>query len=447
ERVAVEDVDLPRIPVQPMGWGAAREILERMGGGEAPEAWRGGLELTYRMGGDDAVRVALAVEQRRALMKTANVIGTLRGTRPDAPEIVFGAHHDAWEYGAHDPTAGTILVLEAARVFGEMAQRGMRPERTVRFACWGAEEYGIFGSSEWVEANEERLRGNALAYVNADASTFGMNFRAGATPPLHEVLRLSAEDVYRAMLMEGDAEIEGEDARIPTFGFGDLGGGSDHVGFLCHAGVPSASVGSSGARGSAYHSSYDNLRWYRQTVGDDYEPAALLTRIVGLFIARLANADLAPLDPSAMVADAARRLDEIETEAEEAGLDAEFAWARAVADAWVEASGRAYAEARARMERGEMGEEELAAWERAAVALPRLWLMDEGLPERAWFRNTFAAPDENSGYAAWVLPWLRRAVEMESQAELDAATAALEEVMRRHLDALRFEAAAQEGAE
>ena len=38
-------LDLPRIPVQPIGYGAAGTLLSRFHGAEVPEAWRGGLTM------------------------------------------------------------------------------------------------------------------------------------------------------------------------------------------------------------------------------------------------------------------------------------------------------------------------------------------------------------------------------------------------------------------
>jgi hypothetical protein len=43
------------------------------------------------------------------------------------------------------------------------------------------------------------------------------------------------------------------------------------------------------------------------------------------------------------------------------------------------------------------------------------------LERRPWFRNVFAAPDESTGYDAWVLPMLQAAVERKDQAEFDLA--------------------------
>jgi N-acetylated-alpha-linked acidic dipeptidase len=49
---------------------------------------------------------------------------------------------------------------------------------------------------------------------------------------------------------------------------------------------------------------------------------------------------------------------------------------------------------------------ELERANRALRAADRAWLADDGLPGRPWYRNQFAAPDADSGYAPWVLPGL-----------------------------------------
>ena len=56
-------------------------------------------------------------------------------------------------------------------------------------------------------------------------------------------------------------ERAGDDADEPALG--NLGGGSDHVGFHTHAGVPSGGL-SSGNPGGVYHSNYDNFAWFER---------------------------------------------------------------------------------------------------------------------------------------------------------------------------------------
>ena len=42
-------------------------------------------------------------------------------------------------------------MLEIARAFSQLIVRGWKPKRTLRIASWDAEEFGLIGSSEWVE--------------------------------------------------------------------------------------------------------------------------------------------------------------------------------------------------------------------------------------------------------------------------------------------------------
>lgn len=88
-----------------------------------------------------------------------NVLAKLTGaTHPDET-IMFGAHWDALgigapdaegrvaRSGANDDALGTAGVLELARVFAA----GPRPQRTLVFALWTAEERGLLGSLDYAE--------------------------------------------------------------------------------------------------------------------------------------------------------------------------------------------------------------------------------------------------------------------------------------------------------
>ena len=61
-----------------------------------------------------------------------------------------GAHLDSWVAGdgAADNGAGTVGVMEAARILSAI---GVKPRRTIRFALWAGEEQGILGSLAYVE--------------------------------------------------------------------------------------------------------------------------------------------------------------------------------------------------------------------------------------------------------------------------------------------------------
>lgn len=426
-RLEPGEVALPKIPVQPIGWDAAEQILVRMDGTRAPDDWRGGLDLEYRVEGGPDLRVRVEVDQAREITRVTNVVGALRGKSRPEELVIVGCHRDAWIHGAHDPHAGLIVVLELARAFGEAAKDGRGPARTILFAAWDAEEHGIIGSTEWVEAHEQRLLRSAVAYVNLDAASFGPRFRASASPSLRPLIAQLAGEVehpdqavYRTAL---DSWVN-EDAE-PSFG--DLGGGSDHDAFVGRVGVPSASLGARGAQGTAYHTAYDTLRWYRQTVGEDYRSALLVARMAGALVTELAESSVPSLDPTSTARVFAMRVEALRPELLELGADPERI------DGIITRARESAARAISLPTSGSASR--LSAATSALIACDRAWLDEVGLPDRPWRRNLLIGPDEDSGYAAWPVPAMRWAVERRNKEALD-------EILTRYEDAAaRFERA------
>lgn len=457
---------LPTIPVQPISWLAAEEILRRMDGAAVPEGWQGGLPMPYRLQSSDALRVRLRVEQSRQITRTWNVLGVLRGEREPERLVVIGCHHDAWGFGASDATCGMIALLESARSFGTMAQRGWRPARTLVFAGWGAEEMGIIGSTEWVEAWREALVASAVAYLNLDMASMGVEFGASASPSLHALLLSAARavpqarDPSRSVFQAWVGRSASDDADGPPIG--ELGGGSDHVAFVCHAGVASAGLGAGGAPGTAYHSAYDTLTWYRRVVGDDYEPALMIARMTNTIASRLANAPLLPLDPTRTGPILRRHLRALTRRGLETGVFEAIVPGRDVALALgridlatLELDRQAQrlwqaAQARVAYRNAGSTDAELAQVNASLLAIDRLWLDEEGLPGRPWYRNLFIAPDETSGYASWPLPALRHAIERGDRSSVqqwaeryEAVVTAISEELSAAAD--RLEAASASG--
>ncbi|CAL1549053.1 unnamed protein product, partial [Lymnaea stagnalis] len=72
------------------------------------------------------------------------------------------------------PSRGTAVIKEVARVMGDLVQSGRwKPRRSIMFCSWGAEEYGLIGSTEWVEQYVATLRERAVAYINVDIAVDG----------------------------------------------------------------------------------------------------------------------------------------------------------------------------------------------------------------------------------------------------------------------------------
>lgn len=441
-RLEESDVALPGIPVQPIGWDAAQQIMQRMAGQTLPQSlrksWQGGLPLVYRFNSGDSMRVRMEVQQNRSLMRTANVLGIVEGATHPQQVVIVGCHHDAWSFGAGDPQAGSIVLMEMARSFGEAARQGHKPARTVIFANWGAEEFGIIGSTEWVEANREHLLKHAVAYINLDMAAMGPNFGCSSAPSLKRIIADAARSTPQARGAKDQMVYDvwnGSGASEPNYG--TLGGGSDHVGFYCHVGVPSCGLGASGSDGVSYHSNSDNLNWYRQVVGDDYEPALMLTRLGNTLVSRLANADLVPLDPTRYARDVDHHLNALQELAESRGMSLETASLRETIASFEQVADSTMRAVESAIDRGDVASDVLTAINQELVTLERNWLRDAGLDGRPWYRSLYAATDPNSGYGAWTLPGLRGAIEAgdygQIAAELDdcqAVFAALSQQMQ-----------------
>jgi N-acetylated-alpha-linked acidic dipeptidase len=423
---------LPSIPVQPIGYGAATQILSRMTGKAVPEGsgFSGGIPAQYRLEGGPDLQLRVKVIQDRARRRSANVVAILPGAVHPEQWVIVGCHHDAWCFGAADPLAGTIALMESARSFAEAAARGERPDRTVVFAAWGAEEYGIIGSVEWAEGHRERLLRSGVAYINLDMAAMGPNFGAACSPSLGEAIRSATVRVPQARGAAGEMvydRISGGGRKDPQFG--DLGGGSDHIAFNCHLGIASASLGSGGSEGNSYHSNYDTIAWYRSTVGADYAPALMITRMTNALAGMLADSPVVPLSAARHGREAQRMLQPLRDRAKAPELVAAIEPLQARAAALSQSGAQLDAALASAM--ATLGASDRERLDRLLVSLDRAWLDPRGLEGRPWFRSMLAASDRDSGYAATMLPLLAEALDAGDAARVQAAAARYGEVFTR----------------
>ena len=75
------------------------------------------------------------------------------------------------------------------------------------------------------------------------------------------------------------------------------------------------------------------------------------------------------------------------------------------------------------IEDGRLSSELLADTNAAILNQDRLWLEESGIPGRPWYRSMYAAPDEDSGYASWMLPSLRYSIEHQDEDVLNTVAA------------------------
>ena len=410
QRKDPSEVALPGIPVTPLPHRSAQRILSQMTGPAVPRDWQGGLALPYRIEGGPDLTVRVAVHQPKDLIRIENVIGVVRGRELPEEWVIFGSHYDAWGYGALDPNGGTAMLLTLADALGELVRKGHRPRRSILIAHWDAEEFGVIGSGEWVEQMSRELDAKTVAYINADGAVTGPRFSASSSPSLKAVIR---ETTKSLRLPDGTSIHDnwtGMDGGEP---FGDLGGGSDHVGFYCHLGIPSAMVGFSGPA-PVYHSNYDNLAWFERFADPDWTVGTTLTQLDGILALRLANANLLPYDFSSLAEDASRHLAVTERISGRSLRRARVRLAKLVnsADRLDKVRRRALVSATA-------AERDFAEANAELLRAERLLIHNEGLPFGTWYRSLFASPDPFSGYAPWMFPGLRWAAEEGSEEDLE----------------------------
>jgi acetylornithine deacetylase/succinyl-diaminopimelate desuccinylase-like protein len=183
---------LVNIPSIPLSWGDAQNLLQSIKGFGflCPDDYKGGVpDVEFWSGNSSSPKVHLVNDQDEVEKQPIwNVMAKIRGVEQREKSIIIGNHRDAWVYGATDPGSGTAVMLEVARVFGDLVRKGWRPLRTIEFASWDGEEYNLIGSTEYVEGNIDRLRRDAFAYLNVDVAVAGQEFRAAGSPVFRKAL-------------------------------------------------------------------------------------------------------------------------------------------------------------------------------------------------------------------------------------------------------------------
>ncbi|KAM3837461.1 N-acetylated-alpha-linked acidic dipeptidase 2 isoform 2-T2 [Vipera latastei] len=256
-RLDISDgVGIPTIPVHPIGYHDAEVLLRFMGGSAAPDkSWKGNLNVSYNVGPGfldhySTRKVKMHVHSSSQITRIYNVIGSIKGAVEPDRYVIFGGHRDSWVFGGIDPTTGAAVLQEVARSFGKMMEKGWRPRRTIIFASWDAEEFGLLGSTEWAEENSKLLQARAVAYINTDSSIEGnYTLRVDCTPLLNQLVynltkEVSSPDegyegrsLYESWLEKDPSSENNQRPRISK-----LGSGSDFEAFFQRLGIASGRV-------------------------------------------------------------------------------------------------------------------------------------------------------------------------------------------------------------
>lgn len=435
-----EAPSLPHIPAIPISAKDAGVIFSHLGRERVPQGWQGGLPLAYHVGPGDAkmhLKVSMAYAQRPIF----DVIAKLHGTSDDE-WVVLGNHHDAWVYGAADPGSGTTGILEMARSLGELARSGWTPRRTIVICEWDAEEPGLIGSTDWVEANRAELQAKAVAYINTDVGVTGPNFSGAAVPSLKQFLRDATKDVpdpqsgksvysawtERAGLASDQLFVSSTgSSRQRRPAISALGAGSDFSPFLDYAGIPSMDVSFTGDYG-VYHSRYDDFYWMQHFGDPDFSYEAALARVLGVLALRFDEADIIPFDYGTYASEIAHANDELFSRA--AAQPGASGILKPVSDAAATFS-EAATQAQDALATFSGDPAKASAINRDLVDVEQAFLAPQGLSGRPWFKHTIFAPGSNAGYAAEILPGVSEALQRHDLVALQRETDSLSAALRR----------------
>ncbi|XP_041732621.1 N-acetylated-alpha-linked acidic dipeptidase 2 [Coregonus clupeaformis] len=313
-----EGVGLPKIPVHPIGYHDAIQLLKNMGGDIPPNNWKGALNVSYRIGpgftdGFSTQKVRMNIHTNNQVTRIYNVIGKLRGAVEPDRYVILGGHRDAWVFGGIDPVTGAAVVHESVRSAGKLLRKGWRPRRTIVFASWDAEEFGLLGSTEWAEENAKALQERAVAYINADSAIEGMyTLRIDCTPSLHNLVY----DITKQVSSPEEGE-EGvslyeswhkrdnwtDDRDAPRIS--KLGSGSDFEAYFIRLGIAAGRARYTKNRKTeryssypVYHSVYETFELVERFYDPSFQKLRAVAQVRGGLIFLLADSQLLPLDAS-----------------------------------------------------------------------------------------------------------------------------------------------------
>jgi len=455
---------LPGIPSQPIGYGDAKELLKRMGGDKVPEKWAGKIGgVTYRLGPGfnqqyTGWTVRVIVNNYMEDKKDSNVIGLIRGEIEPDRFVLVSNHRDAWGYGSVDPSSGTAVLMEIARVFGKMFQGGWRPRRTIVFASWAAEEYGLEGSTEYVLENINHLMNRAVGLINLDICAKGPVLYAAASPILSDVFHHAVQKVktpsdenltiqeymddYNRRLQKSKNETEKKVDLIKG-----LGSGSDHHFFSFYAGVPALyyafgidAVKYKGVGGyPTYHTGFETFRLVDEIIDPDYRIHRSCSHLMSTMSLNLLESNLLPHNPKHIAYAVQKGLDDLQKknltklirdngagEAYDTMVD-KFKLFKQETDRFMASISNINAQ--------NINAYRLRELNDRLMLLDRVFILPRGLPDRPDERHAIFSPSKFNAYGSSSLPGIRDLLHQVEKLDPQAKTERFKR-LRKHLSDL-----------
>ncbi|KAI0160242.1 N-acetylated-alpha-linked acidic dipeptidase-like protein 2 [Xylariaceae sp. FL1272] len=400
-------VVMPRIPSIPISYIDATPILAALDGygidGETVNGtrWVGALNATYSTGPAPNTTIKMSNFMEGVYTDIWDSIGIINGTNSDET-LIIGNHRDAWIIGgAADPNSGTAIIVELSKAFGKLLAQGWRPKRNIVLCSWDSEEYGLVGSTEWVEDLNVDI-GAAGAWPYFDASP---ELHAVATNVMKKVSWMDtvskAFPFNRTMY---DAWLEYTGGSI-----GVLGSGSDFTAFV-HKGIGAIDVSANPGDDDAvyhYHSNYDSFHWMTKFGDPEFLAHKYMAQYLSLLAYELATQEILPLNVTNWATQMEVYFQDLETTVSLADQSIDISSLRSALNEFA------------------VGTENIESLEQQAEStgdttlttlinhkkrdFQRGFVSQGGLPNREFYQHLIFAPGVDTGYAATTFPGITEA--------------------------------------
>ncbi|PVI05750.1 N-acetylated-alpha-linked acidic dipeptidase-like protein 2 [Periconia macrospinosa] len=414
---------VPRIPSIPISWVDAQPLLHALNGfgtnGTAVNrtGWVGKIPgATYSTGVGSGARLSMSNIMDETYNPIWNAVGIINGTNEDEV-LIIGNHRDAWIVGgAADPNSGSAVLIELAKAFSALSATGWKPLRTIVLASWDAEEYGLVGSTEWVEEYIPWLKTAAISYLNIDVAVAGPIPDFSATPDLHAVATSIMKKVIYPFHGATNHTLYDVWTSISGGEFGVLGSGSDYTSFL-HRGIAAIDMGAGPGPNDPvyhYHSNYDSYHWM-STFGDPgFHTHKAFGQYLTLLAYHLVTDPVLALEPADYVPELRTYLTELESTISSAGSSNTTLDLTALTDSIDTFSAAAQDFNALREQALSADDTELLTFvNHKARDFSRGFTSQGGLPGREFFQNLIFAPGLDTGYAPVTYPGITESITFE----------------------------------
>jgi N-acetylated-alpha-linked acidic dipeptidase len=414
----------PQIPSLPISWIEAQPILKALNGfgtnGTAVNrtGWVGAIPgVTYSTGAGSGATLSMSNVMNDTYATIWDAVGIINGTNQDEVVIV-GNHRDAWIVGgAADPNSGSAVLIELAKAFGKLSATGWKPARTIVLCSWDAEEYGLVGSTEWMEEYIPWLKNAAVSYLNIDVAVSGPIPDISATPDLHAVgtsLMKKITYPYR-----GANDLTLYDVWMHESGeVGVLGSGSDYTAFL-HRGIASIDMGAGGGPIDPvypYHSNYDSYAWMERFGDPGFHTHKAMGQYLTLLLYHMVNDAAVPLEPSGYVSEFEKYFEELNETIAGTNYTVDLSSLTSAIAAFDDAA-----------KDFEILREQAISTNDTALLMvqnhkardfSRGFTSQGGLPTREFYQHTIFAPGRDTGYAPVTFPGITESITFDKNQTL-----------------------------